>query len=72
MHTVVEVSRISRSLKALCDANRIRILEDNIRQLIEQEMARRDAHVVRDLRRLRAKAIKFEAHGDDSVIVRPD
>jgi len=27
MQTVVEVSRISRSLKALCDANRIRILE---------------------------------------------
>ena len=27
MHSVVEVSRISRSLKALCDANRIRILE---------------------------------------------
>ncbi len=27
MQTVIEVSRISRSLKALCDANRIRILE---------------------------------------------
>jgi len=27
MQTVVEVSKISRSLKALCDANRIRILE---------------------------------------------
>jgi DNA-binding transcriptional ArsR family regulator len=27
MQTAVEVSRISRSLKALCDANRIRILE---------------------------------------------
>jgi DNA-binding transcriptional ArsR family regulator len=27
MQTAVDVSRISRSLKALCDANRIRILE---------------------------------------------
>ncbi len=27
MQTAVEVSKISRSLKALCDANRIRILE---------------------------------------------
>jgi ArsR family transcriptional regulator len=27
MQTVIEVSKISRSLKALCDANRIRILE---------------------------------------------
>ena len=41
------------------------------RQLIEQEMARRHAHVVRDPRRLRAKAIEFEPHGDDGVVVRP-
>src|SRR5262245_24467209 len=41
------------------------------RQLIEQEMACRHAHVVRDPRRLRAKAIEFEPHGDEGVVVRP-
>ena len=40
------------------------------RQLIEQEVARRHAHVVRDLRRLRAKAIEFEPHSDNGLVVR--
>src|SRR5262245_28122302 len=41
------------------------------RQLIEQEVARRHAHIVRHARRLRSKAVELEPHGDDGVIVRP-
>ena len=41
-------------------------------QLIKEEVARRYANVVRDPRRLRMKAIAFEAYRDDRVVVRPD
>ena len=43
-----------------------------LRQLVEQEVARCKADVVRDACRLRAETVVFEAHRDDRVIVRPD
>src|ERR1700722_18967961 len=43
-----------------------------LRQLVEQEMAAGETDVVRNLRRLIAKTIALEAHGNDGVVVWPD
>ena len=43
-----------------------------LRQLIEPEIARCHADVVRDLRCLRAETIVFEAQRDDRVVVQPE
>jgi hypothetical protein len=42
-----------------------------LRQLVESEMASGNADVVCDPRRLRGKAVVFEAQRDDGVVVRP-
>jgi hypothetical protein len=43
-----------------------------LRQLVKPEMARCDANVMRDARRLRAKTIEFETKCNYGVVVRPD
>ena len=43
-----------------------------LRQLVEQEVTCCSADVVRDTRRFRTEAVKFEAERDDRVVVRPD
>ena len=43
-----------------------------LRELVEGEVASRDADVMRDARRLVAETIVLETKADNGVVVRPD